>query len=72
LSRVNFFGTRDVPDAENLDLQKYRETAEILMCKLVPDSPTATTNRTKSMIHFFLVAFLSNHVHLFLLVSSGE
>ncbi|KAK2355574.1 endoglucanase [Trifolium repens] len=48
LSRVNFFGTKDVPDAENLDLQKYRETAEILMCKLLPDSPTATTNRTKS------------------------
>jgi len=28
LSRVNFFGARDIPDAENL--QMYRETAEIL------------------------------------------
>ncbi|KAG4380215.1 hypothetical protein GLYMA_16G129102v4 [Glycine max] len=26
----------------------YRETAEILMCMLLPDSPTATTNRTES------------------------
>ncbi|CAJ2635750.1 unnamed protein product [Trifolium pratense] len=48
LSRLNFFGAGDVPDTENLDLQKYRETAEILMCKFLPDSPTATTNRTKS------------------------
>ncbi|XP_061341166.1 endoglucanase 2-like [Gastrolobium bilobum] len=48
LSRVNFFGARDIPDAENLDLQMYRETAEILICKFLPDSPTATTNRTES------------------------
>ncbi|KAG4939198.1 hypothetical protein JHK85_045924 [Glycine max] len=48
LSRVNFFGASNIPDAENLDLQMYRETAEILMCMLLPDSPTATTNRTES------------------------
>ncbi|KAG5050854.1 hypothetical protein JHK87_003052 [Glycine soja] len=48
LSRVNFFGESNIPDAENLDLQMYRETAEILMCKLLPDSPTATANRTES------------------------
>ncbi|XP_057415695.1 endoglucanase 2-like [Lotus japonicus] len=48
LSRVNFFGSRGMPDAQNLDLQKYRESAEMLMCKLLPDSPTATTNRTES------------------------
>ncbi|RDX91928.1 Endoglucanase 24, partial [Mucuna pruriens] len=48
LSRVNFFGASNIPDAENLDLQMYRETAEILICKLLPDSPTATTNRTES------------------------
>jgi len=35
--RVNFFGAKDIPDAENLDLQKYSETAEMLMCKLLPD-----------------------------------
>jgi endoglucanase len=46
LLRVNFFGAKDIPDAENLDLQKYSETAEMLMCKLLPDSPTTTTNRT--------------------------
>jgi len=57
LSRVNFFGAKDIPDAENLDLQKYREITEMLMCQLLPDSPTATTNRTKSRIHVFPVAF---------------
>jgi endoglucanase len=46
LLRINFFGAKDIPDAENLDLQKYSETAEMLMCKLLPDSPTTTTNRT--------------------------
>ncbi|XP_027347965.1 endoglucanase 2-like [Abrus precatorius] len=48
LSRVNFFGASNIPDEENLDLQMYRETAEILMCNLLPDSPTASTNRTES------------------------
>ncbi|KAJ1422592.1 Six-hairpin glycosidase superfamily [Sesbania bispinosa] len=48
LSRVNFFGARGISNEENLDLQMYRETAEILMCKLLPDSPTATTNRSES------------------------
>ncbi|KAL2333788.1 hypothetical protein Fmac_015001 [Flemingia macrophylla] len=48
LSRVNFFGASNIPNAENLDLQMYREAAEILICKLLPDSPTATTNRTES------------------------
>lgn len=57
MSRVNFFGARDIPDVENLDLQMYRETAEILMCELLPDSPTATTNRTESRIGFLPIAF---------------
>ncbi|KAK7250798.1 hypothetical protein RIF29_33483 [Crotalaria pallida] len=48
LSRVNFFAARDIPNGENLELQMYRETAEILMCQLLPDSPTATTSRTES------------------------
>ncbi|KAK7376082.1 hypothetical protein VNO78_34934 [Psophocarpus tetragonolobus] len=47
LSRVNFFGASKIPDA-NLDLQMYRETAEIFICMLLPDSPTATSNRTES------------------------
>ncbi|KAK7262948.1 hypothetical protein RJT34_30530 [Clitoria ternatea] len=48
LSRLNFFGASNIPDAENLDLQMYRESVEILICELLPDSPTATTNRTES------------------------
>ncbi|WVZ25709.1 hypothetical protein V8G54_004253 [Vigna mungo] len=48
LSRISFFGARNIPDAENLDLQTYRESVEILICTLLPDSPTATTNRTES------------------------
>ena len=44
LSRVNFFGARDIPDVENLDLQMYKGNAEVLMCKLLPDSSTATVN----------------------------
>jgi hypothetical protein len=32
---------------ENLDLQMYRKTSEAIMCELLPDSPTATSSRTK-------------------------
>lgn len=42
---------------ENLDLQMYRESAETLMCALLPDSPTAIANRTESKIDIFLLAF---------------
>ncbi|XLU52431.1 hypothetical protein S245_047079, partial [Arachis hypogaea] len=48
LSRINFFGATDITIDEDLDLQMYRETAEIVICTLLPDSPTATTMRTKS------------------------
>ncbi|KAK4280928.1 hypothetical protein QN277_012480 [Acacia crassicarpa] len=48
LSRINFFGTTDITNSQNLDLQMYREAAEIFICGLLPDSPTATTNRTNS------------------------
>ncbi|KDP36939.1 hypothetical protein JCGZ_08230 [Jatropha curcas] len=44
LSRLTFFGS----SASNSGLQKYRKTAEAVMCGLIPDSPTATTNRTES------------------------
>ncbi|KAL3723745.1 hypothetical protein ACJRO7_035850 [Eucalyptus globulus] len=48
LSRVDFFGASEVPITENLALQMYRETAEMMMCSLLPDSPTATSSRTES------------------------
>ncbi|MFQ6634092.1 hypothetical protein Gotur_010474 [Gossypium turneri] len=46
LSRILFFGAKDMPTVENLDLQMYRKTAELVMCGLLPDSPTATSRRT--------------------------
>ncbi|KAK3017930.1 hypothetical protein RJ639_004019 [Escallonia herrerae] len=46
LSRVNFFGRKDMSGAENIGLQMYRKTAESVMCGLLPDSPTATSSRT--------------------------
>ncbi|KAM0970264.1 hypothetical protein ACFX13_018630 [Malus domestica] len=48
MSRISFFGTKDMSSAENIDLQEYRETAEVFMCSLLPDSPTATSSRTSS------------------------
>jgi len=44
--------------AENLDLQLYRESAEAIMCALLPDSPTATSSRTDGNVPFFL-----SHTH---------
>ncbi|OMO84647.1 Glycoside hydrolase, family 9 [Corchorus olitorius] len=46
LSRLMFFGSIEMSTVENLYLQMYRETAEVLMCTLLPDSPTATSERT--------------------------
>uniref|UniRef100_A0A2C9WCL0 cellulase n=1 Tax=Manihot esculenta TaxID=3983 RepID=A0A2C9WCL0_MANES len=48
LSRINMFGLEGMSTEENLELQMYRETAEAFMCGLLPDSPTATSSRTKS------------------------
>nr|XP_023884383.1 endoglucanase 24-like [Quercus suber] len=48
LSRINFFGAKDESTSENLDLQLYRESAEAIVCALLPDSPTATSSRTES------------------------
>ncbi|KAI3750737.1 hypothetical protein L2E82_21510 [Cichorium intybus] len=45
LSRVSFF---DSKVASNANLQKYKKTAEAVMCGLLPKSPTATSSRTKS------------------------
>ncbi|XP_027183784.1 endoglucanase 24-like [Coffea eugenioides] len=47
LSRVSFFGSADTSDAENLGLQKYRRTADALLCSLLPYSSLATPNRTE-------------------------
>ncbi|KAK4481434.1 hypothetical protein RD792_012326 [Penstemon davidsonii] len=46
LSRVSFFGPDDIKNSNGL--QKYRKTAEAVMCGLLPKSPTATSSRTDS------------------------
>nr|GME04352.1 endoglucanase 2-like [Ipomoea batatas] len=48
LSRVNLLGSKpqDLPLDINLSLQKYRQTAEAVICNLLPESPTATPDRT--------------------------
>ncbi|KAI3460387.1 hypothetical protein Pfo_017050 [Paulownia fortunei] len=44
LSRVSFFGPKDISNSNVL--HKYRESAEAVMCGLLPKSPTATSSRT--------------------------
>ncbi|XVE69751.1 hypothetical protein DITRI_Ditri10aG0016300 [Diplodiscus trichospermus] len=44
LSRLSFFGAKNASD--NSGLQKYRKSAEDVMCVLLPKSPTATSSRT--------------------------
>uniref|UniRef100_A0ACD5XTU9 Uncharacterized protein n=1 Tax=Avena sativa TaxID=4498 RepID=A0ACD5XTU9_AVESA len=46
LSRVNFFGSNKASNAENSGLKSYRDTAEAVICGLLPDSPSATGSRT--------------------------
>ncbi|KAH9624582.1 hypothetical protein KSS87_004240 [Heliosperma pusillum] len=46
LSRVNMFGSKDLSSTVNSGLQSYRETAEAVICGLMPNSPTATSSRT--------------------------
>ncbi|KAJ7966855.1 Endoglucanase [Quillaja saponaria] len=46
LSRLTFFKAKDIPNSG--DLQSYKETAEAVMCGLLPDSPTATKSRTEN------------------------
>ncbi|CAL0305866.1 unnamed protein product [Lupinus luteus] len=48
LSRLSFFKEKDISNAYSSGLQKYRKTAEAVMCSLLPDSPTATKDRTDS------------------------
>ncbi|KAL8524045.1 hypothetical protein ACS0TY_013852 [Phlomoides rotata] len=47
LSRVSFLGSKEVTES-NPGLNKYRESAEAVMCGLLPKSPTATSSRTHS------------------------
>ncbi|KAG6492708.1 endoglucanase 24-like [Zingiber officinale] len=46
LSRIKLFGSHQSSNAEMKGLQLYRQTAEAVMCGLLPDSPTATFSRT--------------------------
>jgi len=46
LSRLNFFGSKQISNAENEGLKSYRDTAEAVICGLIPDSPQATASRT--------------------------
>ncbi|KAG6704884.1 hypothetical protein I3843_07G149500 [Carya illinoinensis] len=48
LSRLTFFGCKEGSKSLISGLQKYKETAEAVMCVLLPSSPTATTSRTES------------------------
>ncbi|CAH9137821.1 unnamed protein product [Cuscuta epithymum] len=47
ISRVSFF-KKKAPLSNSITLQKYRGTAEAVMCGLLPTSPTATSSRTDS------------------------
>lgn len=53
LSRLNFFGSKQTSNAENMGLKMYRDTAEAVICGLLPDSPSATASRTGGMLKFF-------------------
>lgn len=51
LSRISFFGPKDIPEDEKLGLQMYSKTAEYVMCSILPDSPTKTTKMTDGNFH---------------------
>ncbi|KAL3514754.1 hypothetical protein ACH5RR_027471 [Cinchona calisaya] len=46
LSRISFFGSKDT--SNSAILQKYRDSAEAVVCGLLPKSPSATSSRTES------------------------
>ncbi|XAR73785.1 Cellulase [Bertholletia excelsa] len=48
LTRLKIILFDGVPTEESLCLQMYQRTAEAVMCTLLPASPTATSQRTKS------------------------
>ncbi|KAK4416809.1 Endoglucanase 24 [Sesamum alatum] len=48
LSRVNFFGSKEIRGEENIALQLYRKTAEVVICGLLSSSSaSATSYRTE-------------------------
>ncbi|XP_011100152.2 endoglucanase 24-like [Sesamum indicum] len=47
LSRVNFFGSKEIRGEDNIALQLYRKTAEVVMCGLLSSSSSATSYRTE-------------------------
>lgn len=59
LSRTSFFDTKLSSKAENVGLQRYKETADAIMCGLLPDSPTATTSRTSGKFDSLWINFHS-------------
>ncbi|KAF4371854.1 hypothetical protein F8388_009256 [Cannabis sativa] len=82
LSRINFFGGKEMTVTENVDIQMYRKTAEIIMCGLLPDSPTSTSSRTQngliwviewhSLQHSMASAFLAVLYSDYMLTSQTE
>nr|GMC52227.1 endoglucanase 2-like [Ipomoea batatas] len=46
MSRVSFFKSKGL--SNSVTLEKYKSTAEAVMCGLLPKSPTATSSRTDS------------------------
>ncbi|XVE82501.1 hypothetical protein DITRI_Ditri16bG0009900 [Diplodiscus trichospermus] len=82
LSRINFFGAKDVSTIENIYLQMYRKSAEAVICGLLPDSPTATSRRTdggliwisewNSLQHPVAAAFLAVLYSDYMLTSQTE
>nr|XP_027190527.1 endoglucanase 24-like [Cicer arietinum] len=46
LSRLSFFKEKELLSSYGSGLQKYRKSAEAVICGLLPDSPTATKSRT--------------------------
>ncbi|KAG6531650.1 endoglucanase 24-like [Zingiber officinale] len=50
LSRVQFFGSTEFSSGEKKGLQSYRDTAEAVMCGLLPDSPTASSRTDGGLV----------------------
>ena len=55
LSRLNFFGSKQISNAENEGLKSYRDTAEAVICGLIQDSLQATASRTKYIYELTLI-----------------
>eukprot|EP01018_Ginkgo_biloba_P016743 Gb_05872 [translate_table: standard] len=47
LARTHLLGAKTMSAQVSNDLEDYKSTADAIMCAFLPDSPTATTNRTE-------------------------